>query len=393
MKRQLLFSFLSLLFVVSISEARDPFPPGAPIKVGNLFSLSGPFTVMGKPGKEGLDLAVDKINAMGGVEGHRIDVITYDDGSDETKCVLATKKLIQEDKVLAIVGVSASGLGLSILPTIEESKVPLLITSSTLKLVMPIRKYVFKPIVSEKTLCEDIFAMFKLRGIKQFAILHHTAGWGTSATEYTKTAAPAEGFEIVAVESYAPNDTDFTAQLVKIKRSGAKAILVWGTEPGCAIIAKQIHELGLGIPMTGAWTILTSKTIELAGKYYDGLVAPVNKPAVGELLPDTDVQKPAILEFIRGFRAKYGRAPGSFEGIAPDSVTILAHALKSAIPQMTGEIVHDRDVLRDRIEATNGLVGINGIFTFSRTDHEGIKRGTAQVLVEVRGGKLYPWKP
>ncbi len=369
------------------TSAAPSTAPKAAFKVGAVLSLSGAFATLGLAKREAMNLVLEQVNAKGGINGHRLDLIIYDDESDETKGVLAAKKLITSDDVLMVIGPSSSGVGMALAPVAEEAKVPNLNIASTLKLADPVRKYVFKATQSERVMMEDIYAFLKKKGVSKIAVLNQGAAYGKGGREYIEKTAASNGFKVVAAEEYGPTDTDMRPQLTKIKATDAEYLVIYGAEAAGALAAKQLKEMGMKLPITGPMSLVaTSALLDLAGDAFDGMLLPVGKSYIAEQLPDSDPQKAVIMSFKDAFKKKYNKDTGQWEGMGYDNLTIAVKALEIADPD-PANLAAARDKLRDTVEGIKNLPLNVAVVSFSPTNHEGIPTGS-QVIVEVRSKKF-----
>jgi branched-chain amino acid transport system substrate-binding protein len=190
--------------------------------------------------------------------------------------------------------------------------------------------------------------------------------------------AASAGFQIVADEKFGASDADMTPQLTKIRGLSPDAIVCWGTNPGPAVVAKNMQQLGLKIPLYQSHGIASKKFIELAGAAADGIILPTGKILVAKGLPDNDPQKPVLLKYITDYEAKYKSAVSGFGGYAWEGLEMVALALQKAGV--------DRAKIRDEIEKINGYVGISGIFRLSPQDHNGLSKDEAFVMVRIVNG-------
>jgi len=236
------------------------------IKIGGIFSVSGPASFLGEPEKNTALSYVEMINAQGGINGKKLELIVYDTEGSEQKTVSAVNRLIQKDKVVAIIGPSRSGSTLAIIPIIEKAKIPLVSCAASKKIVTPIaeRKYVFNTPQLDEYAVAKLYEYFNQKGFKKVAILTVNNGFGASGREELKGQAESAGLKLVADEIFGPKDTDMTAQLTKIKSLKPDAIVVWGTNPGPAVIARNRLQLGIKTPMFMSHGVASKKFIELA---------------------------------------------------------------------------------------------------------------------------------
>jgi branched-chain amino acid transport system substrate-binding protein len=320
----------------------------------------------------------EQINAKGGIKGRKVKLVVYDTESDETKAVTLAKKLIEQDKVLAIIGPSSTAESLALVDTVEKAKVPLVSAAASIKIVEPVKPYVFKTPQSDAMAVGEVYDYLKGKGLTKIALLTSSGGFGVTGKEALEAAAPKAGMQIVAAEAFADKDTDMSVQLTKIKGSGAQALVVWGTNPGPALIAKNAKALGLTMPIVNSHGIANQKFIELAGDAANGVVFPAGKLLVANNLADNDPQKTVLLAYAKDFEAKYKKGADTFGGHAYDALGMLVKAIEGG--------ADTSEKLRAALENTKGFVGTGGVFNMSAQDHNGLSKG-AFVMVRIDNGK------
>ncbi len=351
------------------------------IKIGAVFSVTGPASFLGQPEKNTALMVVDEINKSGGLLGKKVKLIVYDTEGQEQKAVMAVNRLIQKDKVVAIIGPSRSGTTLAVIPIVMRAKIPLISCAASRKIVQPVseRKYVFTVPQLDTFAVEKLYEYFNKKGYKKIAILTVNNGFGASGREQLKLLAPKYGIEIVADEIYGPKDTDMTAQLTKIKGLNPDAIVVWGTNPGPAVIARNRLQLGIKTPLFMSHGVASKKFIELAGKdAAEGIILPAGRLIVADQLPDTDPQKKLLLDYIAKYKARYGSEPSTFGGHAYDALHLLFEAIRRAKSTNGDKIVA-------ALETIKNFPGTGGIYNLSPQDHEGLSKD-AFVLVRIHNG-------
>jgi branched-chain amino acid transport system substrate-binding protein len=216
-------------------------------------------------------------------------------------------------------------------------------------------------------------------GMKEVAILADSNAFGASGVEQLEALTSEYDIEIVANESYNTDDADMKTQLTKINSSGAKALIVWGTNPGPAIIAKNMKELGMNIPYIGSHGIANQSFINLAGDAAEGVVIPTGKLLFPTQISEDDAQYEVISSFYDSYTAEYDGEPTNFGSYGYDNLMLVVEALKSGAT--------DRESIRDYLEnKVKDYVGATGTFTFSPEDHNGLK-ADSMVLAEVKDGK------
>ncbi|HOF89782.1 MAG TPA: ABC transporter substrate-binding protein, partial [Armatimonadota bacterium] len=182
---------------------------------------------------------------------------------------------------------------------------------------------------------------------------------------------------VVARESFGSNDTDMKAQLMRIRQSNAQAVICWGTNPGPAIVAKNMKELGIRLPLLMSHGIANRKFIELAGPAAEGVIFPAGKLLIADTLPNTDPQKRVLQAYAADFKKTYGKEADTFGGHAYDALMLVCRALRAVGP--------DKAKLRAELEKTKGFVGISGVFSFSAKDHNGLNED-AFAMVIIKNG-------
>ena len=337
------------------------------IKIGGLFSVTGPASFLGEPEKKTLEMLVADLNAKGGINGQKLEAVIYDTAGDATKAVQLATKLIKNDKVVAIIGPSTTGESMAVLALTEKEKIPLISCAAGIKITEPAkdRKFTFKTPANDHVAVEKILQYAARVKQKNLAILTVTDGFGASGREQLKVSAAQKGFKVVADETYGPKDTDMTPQLTKIRSSKADAIICWGTNPGPAIITKNIKQLGIKTPVYMSHGVASKKYIELASPAAaEGIMLPAGKLAVYDVLPKNDPQQKLLREYDAAYKKTHGVEASTFGGYAYDAFLLVTNAIrtKGATPAQ----------IRDGLEQTKKLVSVSGVFNMSANDHNGL---------------------
>ena len=346
-----------------------------PIKIGGLFSVTGPPSFLGEPERNTANMMVDQINKAGGIKGRMLKLVVYDTQGDATKAVQAATRLIKDDRVSAIIGPSTTGETMAVIPIVERAGIPLISCAAGIKITDPVKKWVFKTAQNDSLAVERIYDYLKKRNINKVAILTVSDGFGSSGREQLKLRVKDFGITIVSDEIYGPNDTDMTAQLVKIRGSKAQAIICWGTNPGPAKVARNARQLGLTIPLYMSRGVSSKKFIELAGDAAEGIMLPSGRVVVAQLLPKSDQQKKSLLAYVRDYKKHFKVEGDHFGGHAWDAVMLLKDVLERG-----GDTP---GAIRNELENTRNFKGIGGVFNFSPQDHAGLTKD-AFVLVTIK---------
>ncbi|MCG6944845.1 MAG: ABC transporter substrate-binding protein [Deltaproteobacteria bacterium] len=361
---------ISLALPFSCTKEKEPY------KVGAVFSVTGRASFLGEPEKKTVDMIAEAINKVGGINGHPLELVLYDDESDETKCVLAVKRLIKKDKVPVIIGPSLSGNTLAVVKVVNDAKVPLVSCAASNKIVTPVvdRKWVFKVPQSDTHAVEKIYDYLLKNGIKKIAIMSVSTGFGASGREELLRLAPEVGIEIVADERYGPKDTDITAQLTRIRGTDAQAIVNWSVGPTQVLAVKNWHDLGMtNIPFYQSHGFGSRKNIELAGGAAEGVFCPLGRVNIPDLVPADNPQKKVIELYNKAYQEKYHEPLSSFGGHGWDALNLVIDALRAVGP--------DSAKIRDYIENRTNFIGQHGVFNFSPTDHNGLTKEAFEMVV------------
>ncbi len=350
-----------------------------PIKIGAIFSITGPNAPLGVPERDTLEMVVEQVNKGGGIKGRKLEAIIMDDAGDETKASLAVKKLIESDKVCAIIGPSLTGTSLAVMPAVESAKIPLISCAAGVKIVEPPRKYVFKTAQSDVHAVAKVIEHLKKQKINRIAFLSVSNAFGNSGKEQMQKQAAKAGIRVVSYEEFGDKDTNMTAQLTAIRAKKPEAIVCWGTNPGPALVARDMKALNLNIPLVMSHGVANKKFIELAGSAAEGVVFPAGKLLVANEIPASDPQKKVLQRFATEFKKKYGREADGFGGYAYDAANIIIRAIR--------KVGTNPSAIRDEIEKTR-MAGVSGVFAFSPDDHNGLTKD-AFVMVQIEGDK---WK-
>ena len=350
----------------------------ATIKIGGLFAVTGPASFLGEPEKKTLEMMVKDLNDKGGINGIKLEAVIYDTGGDATKAVQLAIKLIKNDRVSVIIGPSTTGESMAVIPVAEKERIPLISCAAGIKITEPVKKWVFKTPANDHIAAEKILNQMVKMKQKNIALLTVTDGFGSSGREQIKVIAAKKGFKIVADEVYSPKDTDMTSQLTKIRGIKPDAIICWGTNPGPAVITKNVKQLGLKIPLYMSHGVASKKYIELAGiEASQGVMLPAGKLAIYDVLQKSDPQAKLLREYDQAYRKNYGVEASTFGGYAYDAFTLVTNAIKKS--GTTPEKI------RTGLEQTKKLASVSGIFTMSPQDHNGLDLSAFEMVRIVNG--------
>ncbi len=351
-----------------------------PYKIGAVLSVTGANAPLGEAEKKALNLEVDKINKGGGIDGHQIELVLEDDESDTAKAVAAATKLVKVDKVLAVIGGTGTGPAMAIKPILTSNKVPFLAVAAGNSVTDTDNKWTFRAPAKNGLAAEAALNYIeKSLKLKKIAVLYDSNPFGQDGINTITKVAPSKGMTIVAQEKYETTAADVTAQLTNIKAASPDVVIVWGTNPMPAKAAATMKQLGMTQPFIGSHGIANKKFLELAADAANGVVFPAGKITIPTSITNA-AQKKAVDGFIKDYKAAYNdESPNTFAGHAYDALYILTGALKKSGA--------DKTKLRNEIEKTSGFAGPDGIYTYSASNHDGLKISDL-VMIKVVNGKF-----
>ncbi len=339
---------------------------GEPIKIGAIVSLTGTYAGLGDPEKKTIEMEVARINEAGGVNGREVQVIFEDDATDEAKAVAAASKLIEQDGVIAIIGATGSGQSMAIRGDIQRAGIPQVSMAGATVITKQFDPLVFQTPWSNTIVAPYTLEAVKAAGITKIGLITDSGGFGKDGREVVLEEAKKAGIEVVSDQTFNPDDADMSAQLTKIKGSGAEAVVMWTAGKEAATIVKNASELGLGIPIFGSHGNARKEFPEGAGEAANGVRFAAGKVLVPEAYGEGTEGYKVATDFIDRYTAEFGDAPSTFAGHAYDALYLIVEAARRVEGDLTPA------ALRDEIEKTAGFVGIGGTFTFSPTDHNGL---------------------
>lgn len=353
----------------------------ADIKIGATVSATGPASFLGDPEAKTLEMLVEELNAAGGINGEKVELVLYDDGGDPNKARTFATRLVEDDEVVAIIGGSTTGTTMSIISVAEDAEVPFISLAGAVEIIEPVKPFTFKTPHTDRMACEKIFEDMQKRGFTKVGMISGTDGFGASMQAQCKSVVGNYGIEIVADETYDPKDADMTAQLTNIKGvEGIQAVLNPGFGQGPSIVTRNYKQLAIDLPLYQSHGVASDGFIELAGAdAAEGVRLPGTALLIADILPEDDAQKPVVTAYKAAFEAKTGTPVGTFGGYAHDAFLILKDAITRAGSAEPAAI-------RDAIEATSGLVGTTGVYTMSPENHLGLDLSAFRML-EIKGGK------
>jgi len=345
---------------------------GDTVKIGSLQSTSGTESTFGKSSENGIRLAADEANKAGGVLGKKIEIASADTESSVDKTPGAMLKLIDHDKVVAVLGEVASGRSRAAAPEAQRNHIPMLSPASTNVTVTQIGDYIFRSCFTDDFQGVMIakFTAENLKLKRAVLLVDTKSDYSKGLADVLTTEFPKLGGEIVAHESYASGDQNFKTQLTNLKNANPEIIFLPGYYTEIALIAKQARELGITCPMIGGDGWDSEVTIKVGGDAVNGCYF-TNHYFSGD--PDPKVQ-----DFVKKFKAAYNdETPDAMAVLGYDAANIMFAAIKRA-----GST--DGPKIRDALAQTKDFPGVTGMITIDK-NRNASKPG---VVLKIANGKI-----
>jgi branched-chain amino acid transport system substrate-binding protein len=347
-----------------------------PIKIGAVLDITGAGASLGVPERKALELLTKQLNDGGGINGRQVELTIEDNQSTEDGAAKAMNGMVSK-KVDIVLGASRTGPSLAMRAIAESAKTPMISLAANAAIVDD-STWVFKTAQNDSVVLENIVEFAKSKGWKKIGLVRDSSGFGEGVAETITELGKSDGISVVRTEKFAPDATEFTAQMINIRNAKADMNLIWGIPPAAALAQKAYRQLGITTPLMQSHGIGNQVFLDTAGSAGDGLVAPLGRLVVAEQLPDGDPQKAVLTKFLADYQNAYNERPSTFAGHAHDAFQLAVDAFKA--------VGTDKQKVRDHLEQVKGFVGISGVFDMTAEDHSGLGKDDL-VLVTVSGGK------
>jgi branched-chain amino acid transport system substrate-binding protein len=357
----------------------DKTEPKEPYRIGAILSLTGTYAGLGAPEKNTIEMEVKRINDAGGVNGHLIEIVYEDDATDAAKAQAAVVRLIEQEDVVAIIGATGTGQSMAMRADVVRAAIPQVSIAGGTVITKDFSEWVFQTPWSNSLVVPFTLDYLKSKGISKIALITDTGGFGADGLAVLNGEVAKAGVTVVESQTFNPGDTDMTGQLTKIKASAAEAVVMWSAGKEAAIVAKNMQQLNMGVPLYGGHGNARTEFIEGAGSAAEGFRFAAGKVLIPSSYGAASESYAVATEFIDRYTALYEKGPDTFAGHAYDALHVIVAALGRLDEGFSSED------LRAEIEATSGFVGIGGVFTFSPSDHNGLSEDDL-VMYEVKNG-------
>ena len=375
--KRFLMTLVALTMILSVTFAEGQGETDT-VKIGAILAVTGGASFLGAPEAKTLEMLAEQINADGGINGRQIELIIKDSAANPEKAISFAKQLIEEDKVVAIVGPSTSGETMQIKDLCESYQTPLVSCAAAEVIVDPVASYVFKTPQKDSYVAELIFQTMNDMGITRIGVVAANTGFGNAGKGQLEKYAPQYGIEIALAETYDKAATDLTAVLTKINAEGVQAVVNWSIVPAQAIVPKNMKQLGMDVPLFQSHGFGNIQYVIAAGEAAEGIIFPAGRLLVADDLPDSNPQKAILVAYKNAYESRYDDPASTFGGHAYDSFMIIVEAVRIA-----GSL--DREDIRDAIEGLTGFPGTGGVFNYSKEDHNGLGMDSLEILTVKNG--------
>lgn len=346
-----------------------------PIKIGMITSLSGAYTPLGTNDKLGAEQEVAAINAAGGINGRKIDLVVEDDGTNPTQAVTDYQTLVS-DGVMAIVGPVFSSSAQATEALAGQNKMPTIYTAASDNLADPVEYYVYMTPPTTKIVAQQLLAYMKAKGYTKMAVARDTSAFPTAGWDNMKAMASQYGIDFVYDGQFALTATDFTTILTQVKASGAQGLMVWGSGPAEVTLTQQARQMGLTIPLLFSHAEASYLYTKPAGSAGNGVIIASSIGGIGPYLPASYPGRSVITSFADTFQKDNGYYPPEFGFDAGGAVAMFAQAIRKDGATSAGIAK-----ALDTMTITTG----DGTYHFSSTDHSGLTVAQVAITRDVNG--------
>lgn len=358
----------------------------AQVRIGVVYSATGPTAVVGIPQKNTIALLPRKIGNL------TVEYIHYDDASDATQTVQQVKKLLSEQNIDALIGPTGSPSAMGILPFIAEAGVPMLAPVGTPAVVLPMddkKRWVYKTTQNDGLIADALIAHMKKNGVRTIGFIGYNDPYGESWLKEITAQSKKAGLQLVATERYQRTDQSVTGQSVKLIAAKPDAILVAGTGGPAVLPHATLIDQGYKGKIYQTHGAATPDFIRLGGKKVEGALMAAGAMLVLDEISDRNPSKKVAQEYIAAYEKLYGNKPATFGANVYDAGLLLQKAVPEAAKKGKPGTPEFRTALRDALENIKELVGTQGVYSMTPEDHSGFdQRGRVMMVLKDGAWKL-----
>jgi len=370
--------------VLAAALALAALPAAAQVRIGLMVSATGPTSAIGIPQKNTGDLLPRRLGGLA------IEYVQLDDGGDTTRGVQNAKKLLQEHNIDALIGPSTTPIALAILDLVAEQKVPLMATVGTSSVVEPLdakRRWVYKTTQNDDLIAAALIKHMTRSGVRSVGFVGFNDPYGENWLRVFGALAEKAGLKLAAVERYNRTDQSVTGQSLKLIAAKPDAVLVAGVGGPGVLPQITLRDQGYKGAIYQTHGVATDDFIRLGGAKVEGTVLAAGPMLVIDEIADANPVKQVAKRYIAAYEARFGQKPATFGANTWDAWIILERAIPAAAKLAKPGTEAFRTALRDAIEREREIVGCQGVFNMSPSNHNGMDE-RARVLVTVKDGRF-----
>ena len=364
--------FAPIFILVLLVGCTKSDPKAGSIEIGSALPLSGPVAYYGDSAKKGMDIAIDEINAAGGIAGLKIEVFYEDTRGTAKDSVSAMRKLVDVNQVPVVVGAGTSTETLAITKIAESTKTVLISPASSAAEIREAGEFIFRSVPSDGFQAEMLAQLVYEQGVRKVGLVFVNSSWGASMKKNFVRTFESLGGEILTVQTSEIDDKDFRTAALNLKQSNPDAIVAITYAKGGGRLVKQARELGIATQLYGTdpWTI--AEFLESAGESAEGCVYTTPGKYEG----------PEFQEFKKKYEERYGEEPNVYAGNGYDCIKLIAKCIESGA--RTGPEI------QAAMATIQGFSGVSGTTTF---DEKGDVVSKEFRRMTIKNGKSVPFKP
>jgi branched-chain amino acid transport system substrate-binding protein len=374
----------ALVFVATAFAALAASTAVAQIRIGLMVSATGPTSAIGIPQKNTGEILPRTI------AGESVQYISLEDGGDATRAVQNVKKLIQEDHIDALIGPSTTPNAFAILDVIAENKVPMMATVGTATVVEPLdakKRWVFKTTQNDDLIAAALVAHMQKTGIKTVGMIGFNDPYGENWFKVFGGLAQKAGIRITGIEKYARTDQSVTGQTLKLMAGHPDAVLIAAVGGPAVLPQATLYDQGYKGRVYQTHAVATDDFIKLGKNKVEGTILAAGPMLVIDEIPDSNPTKKVAQAYIAAYQKRFGSVPATFGANTWDAGLLLERAIPAALKVAKPGTEAFRSALRDALEQEKEVVGCQGVFNMSATNHNGMDE-RARVLVTVKDGRF-----
>ena len=354
------------------------------VRIGLMVSATGPTSAIGIPQKNTGDILPKKIGDA------TVEYISLEDGGDATRAVQNVKKLIQENNIDALIGPSTTPNAFAILDVIAESKVPMMATVGTSAVVEPLdakKRWVFKTTQNDDLIAAALLKHMAKNGVKTVGFIGFNDPYGDNWLKVFTALGDKAGVKVVAAERFSRTDQSVTGQTLKLLAAKPDAMLIAAVGGPAVLPQATLRDQGYAGPIYQTHAVATEDFIKLGKDKVEGTILAAGPMLVIDEIADSNPTKKVAQTYIAAYQKQFGSVPATFGANTWDAGLLLERAVPAALKAGKPGTEAFRVALRDALEQEREVIGCQGIFNMSATNHNGMDE-RARVLVTVRDGKF-----